>query len=140
MQPRSLKSHLASVAAAIAAVVLMSTGLMGQGMIDGVRVTLRAPVTIGETVLEPGEYEIRRASSVTDNVLKIFDKDRMVYQANVIAIPALSKETPGDSKVLLHQVGDKYYFDTIWMHGRSLGYKFVLPEEVEALQRDLAVD
>jgi hypothetical protein len=126
--------------AAVAAVVLMSTSLMGQGMIDGVRVTLLAPVTIGDKVLSPGEYEIRRASSVNDNVLKIFNNNKMVYQGNVITIPALANETPEDSKVLLHHVGDKYYFDTIWVHGRSLGYKFVLPEEVEALQRDLAVD
>jgi hypothetical protein len=140
MQLRIPKSYLTAIAAVFVAVALMSTGLMGQGLVNGVRVTLWAPVTIGDKVLEPGEYEIRRASVVNDNVLKIFSNDKMVYQTNVITVPTLATETPEDTKVLLHHIGDKYYFDTIWMHGRSFGYKFVLPDEAEALQRDLAVD
>jgi hypothetical protein len=140
MQFRIPKSLLTSIAAVVITVVTMSTLLLGQGLVNGVRVTLWAPVTIGEKVLEPGEYEIRRASSVNDNVLKIFNNDKMVYQANVLTVPALANETPEDTKVRLHHIGDKFYFDTIWIHGRNFGYKFVLPEDVEALQRDLAVD
>jgi hypothetical protein len=52
----------------------------------------------------------------------------MVYETNVITIPTERKETPEDSKVILHHIGDEYYFDTIWIQGRSFGYQFVLPE------------
>jgi flagellar biosynthesis GTPase FlhF len=76
---------------------------------------------------------------VTDSVLRIFSNDKLRYQTNVLTIPALGKDTPEDTKVILHHIGDKYYFDKIWMQGKDYGYEFVLPERVRALQRELAV-
>jgi hypothetical protein len=111
---------------------------LGQGLVDGIRVTLPAPVTLGEKILDPGEYEIRRVSHHVDNVLKIFSNDKMVYETNVIMVPTHRMEFPEDSKVVLHRIGNRYYFDKIWIQGRSFGYEFVLPDEVEALKRDLA--
>jgi hypothetical protein len=126
--------------AAIAGVAMsVSIGLMGQGLTDGVKVTLPHPVTVGEVVLDPGEYEIRRASTATDQVLRIFSNDQLRYQANVITIPTQGNETPGDTKVVLHHIGDNYYFDKIWMQGKDYGYEFVLPERVAALKRELSV-
>jgi flagellar biosynthesis GTPase FlhF len=134
MNPRSLFLSVAAV------IVLGATfTLSSQGLTDGVKVTLPAPVTVGDVVLDPGEYEIRRASIVTDSVLRIFSNDKLRYQTNVLTIPALGKDTPEDTKVILHHIGDKYYFDKIWMQGKDYGYEFVLPERVRALQRELAV-
>jgi hypothetical protein len=117
----------------------ISMGLMGQsGMIDGIKVTLPYPVTVGDSVLEPGEYEIRRASSVTDQALRIYNKDKMEWETNVLTIPVQDNKVPEDSKVVLHHIADAYYFDKIWIEGKTYGYEFVLPEKARALQRELA--
>jgi hypothetical protein len=134
MNPRNLLVAVAAVIVLGAAFTLRS-----QGLTDGIKVTLPEPVTVGEVVLDPGDYEIRRASTATDQVLQIFSKDKLRYQTNVLTIPALEKDTPEDSKVILHHIGDKYYFDKIFMQGKDYGYEFVLPDRVRALQRELAV-
>ena len=134
MNPRNLLVAVAAVIVLGAAFTLKS-----QGLTDGIKVTLPEPVTVGEVVLDPGDYEIRRASTATDQVLQIFSKDKLRYQTNVLTIPALEKDTPEDSKVILHHIGDKYYFDKIFMQGKDYGYEFVLPDRVRALQRELAV-
>lgn len=114
-------------------------GLMGQsGMIDGIKVTLPYPVTVGDSVLDPGEYEIRRASSVTDQALRIYNKDKMEWETNVLTIPVQDNKVPEDSKVVLHHIGEAYYFDKIWIEGKTYGYEFVLPEKARALQREIA--
>jgi len=94
---------------------------------------------VGNVVLDPGEYEIRRASMNTDQVLEIYSKDKLRYQTNVQTVPAVGRETPEETKVLLHHIGDKYYFDKIWMEGKDYGYEFVLPDRVKALERELGV-
>lgn len=133
------KLLLAVTTVAIVALATFSGGLMGQGLVDGVKVTLPHPVTIDDKVLEPGEYEIRRVSMHQDNALRIFNKDKMVYETNVLTIPAQAKETPEETKVILHHIGDRYYFDKIWMHGKDYAYEFVLPDRVRAEQRELAL-
>ena len=39
----------------------------------------------------------------------------------------------------MHHIGDNYYFDKIWIAGKTYGYEFPLPDKVRALQRELAV-
>ena len=134
MNPRNLLFTVAAV------IVLGATfTLRSQGLTDGIKVTLPEPVTVGDVVLDPGEYEIRRASITTDQVLRIFSNDKLRYQTNVLTIPVLDKDTPEETKVILHHIGDKYYFDKIWMEGKDYGYEFVLPDKVRALQKELAV-
>jgi hypothetical protein len=130
---------LTVTAVTVVALATFSGGLSGQGLVDGIKVTLPHPVTLGDKVLDPGEYEIRRASMHQDNVLVIFNKDKMSYETNVLTIPAEALETPEESKVILHHIGDKYYFDKIWMHGKDFAWEFVLPERVRAEQRELAL-
>jgi hypothetical protein len=133
MNPRNLLFVVASVIIMGASLTLMS-----QGLTDGVKVTLPHPVTIDDVVLEPGEYEIRRASNTTDQILRFFNKDELRYQTIALTIPAEQERPPEETKVILHHVGDKYYFDKIWMEGKSFGYEFPLPDRVRALQRELA--
>ena len=132
MNPRNLLFLVASV-------IIMGTSFMSQGLTDGVKVTLPYPVTIDDVVLQPGEYEIRRPSSTNDQILRFFNKDELRHQTIALTIPAEQERAPEDSKVILHHIGDKYYFDKIWMQGNSIGYEFPLPERVRALQRELAV-
>jgi hypothetical protein len=123
------------------AIVAFSVGLRGQGLIDGIRVTLPEPVTVGDKVLEPGEYEIRRPSSVNRDILQIFSKDKMVYETNVLTVPTGPDEKdPKETKVVLHHIGDAYYFDKIWMEDKNYGWEFPLPERARALQRENALN
>jgi len=123
------------------AVVTFSVGLRGQGLTDGIKVNLPEPVTVGDKVLQPGEYEIRRPSSANRDILQIFNKDKMVYETNVLTIATgPDKENPKDTKVVLHHIGDAYYFDKIWMEDKNYGWEFPLPDRVRALQREASVN
>jgi hypothetical protein len=118
-------------------VVTFSVGVQGQGLIDGIRVTLPESVTVGDKVLEPGEYEIRRPSSANRDILQIFNKGKMVYETNVLTVATGPDEKdPKETKVILHRIGDAHYFDKIWMEDRNYGWEFPLPERVRALQRE----
>ena len=123
------------------AIVTFSVGLRGQGLIDGIKVTLPEPVTVGDKVLEPGEYEIRRPSSVNRDILQIFNKDKMVYETNVLTVATgPDAKDPKETKVILHHIGDAYYFDKIWMEDKNYGWEFPLPERARALQRETALN
>jgi len=122
-------------------IATFSVGLRGQGLIDGIKVTLPEAVTVGDKVLQPGEYEIRRPSSANRDILQIFNKDKMVYEGNVITVATgPDNKDPKETKVLLHHIGSAYYFDKIWMEDKNYGWEFPLPERVRALQRETAVN
>ena len=134
MNPRNL---LVAVAAVL--VLGVTFNLRSQGLTDGIKVTLPEPVTVGDVVLEPGEYEIRRASMHQDQVLRFFSNDKLRHETTVLTVPTFNREAPEESKIVLHHIGDKYYFDKIWMEGKNYGYEFVLPDRVRALQKELSV-
>jgi len=123
------------------AVVTFSVGLRGQGLIDGIKVTLPEPVTVGDKVLQPGEYEIRRPSSADRQIIRIFNNDKMVYEALVQTVATgPDEQNPKETKVVLHHIGDAYYFDKIWMEDKNYGWEFPLPERARALQREAALN
>lgn len=134
MNPRNL---LVAVAAVL--VLGVTFNLRSQGLTDGIKVTLPHTVTVGDVVLEPGEYEIRRASMHQDQVLRFFSNDKLRHETTVLTVPTFDREAPEESKIVLHHIGDKYYFDKIWMEGKNYGYEFVLPDRVRALQKELSV-
>jgi hypothetical protein len=134
MNPRNLLFVVASVIVMGASLTLMS-----QGLTDGVRVTLPYPVTVDDVVLEPGEYEIRRPSQTNDQILRFFSNDKLRYQTVALTVPAAEQRPPEETKVILHHIGDNYYFDKLWIEGKTYGYEFPLPEKARALQRELAV-
>jgi len=122
-------------------IATFSVGLRGQGLIDGIKVTLPEAVTVGDKVLQPGEYEIRRPSSANRDILQIFNKDKVVYETNVLTVPTgPDANDPKETKVILYHIGNAYYFDKIWMEDKNYGWEFPLPERVRALQRETAVN
>jgi hypothetical protein len=132
MNPRNLFFVVASVI-----VMGASLSLTGQGLTDGVRVKLPYPVTIGDVVLDPGEYEIRRPSPTNEQILRFFSNDKLRYQTAAQTIPTEDEKAAEKTRVLLHHIGGSYYLDKIWMEGRNYGFEFQLPEKVRALQREL---
>jgi len=122
------------------AIVTFSVGLQGQGLIDGIKVNLPEAVTVGEKILPPGEYEIRRPSPANRDILQIFNKGKMVYETNVLTVATgPDMKDPKETKVVLHHIGDAFYFDKIWMEDKNYGWEFPLPERARALQRETMV-
>jgi len=112
---------------------------LAQGpMYDRVIVDLPYQVKVKDTVLEPGEYEIREMNTAAKNrVLHIFKDGGMKLETTVMTVPALENRTPEDTKVVLHHLGNDYYFDKIWIQGKNYGYEFVLPDDVKSRQREI---
>src|SRR5687767_3575617 len=109
--------------AIVAGVMSFSVGLVGQALNDEITVTLPHPVTVGEKVLEPGQYEMRRESaSATDKVFRIYNDDKMMFETSANTIPAEANKTPDDTKVILHHIGNAYYLDKIWIQGKDYGF------------------
>src|SRR5579872_4163358 len=129
----SLKSLMRSMTIAFAALAGMA---MMASANDRVIVEFPFNVTVGDQVLEPGKYTIKRLPNSSSRVLLIHDEDGK-FQAMMMPIPAYSLRTPEDTKVVLDKVGDhEYHFDKIWVQGNSYGYEIPLPEKVKARQAE----
>ena len=134
----NLKSLL-SVCALIAGLALLAMPAMAQGpLYDKVIVDLPYSVTIGDKVLQPGNYVIRQNESPGggSRVLLIYSDRGMHFETSAMTIPALDINTARDTKVVLHRFGNDYYFDKIWIQGKQYGYEFPLPESVKSRQRE----
>jgi hypothetical protein len=112
---------------------------MAQGpLYDRVNVNLPYTVTIGDRVLQPGEYVIQqlRDAGGGSRVLLIYSDSGMKFETSAMTIPALDINTARDTKVVLHHFGPDYYFDKIWIQGKDYGYEFPLPSSVKARERE----
>jgi hypothetical protein len=107
---------------------------------DRVNVNLPYSVTIGERTLQPGDYVIQqlRDSGGGSRVLLIYSDKGMKFETSAMTIPALDNRTPEDTKVVLHHVGNDYYFDKVWIQGKDYGYQFPLPDAVKSRERERA--
>lgn len=131
-----MKTFAIAVSALI--VGLFAFSLIAQGpLYDKVIVDLPYAVTVSNTNLPPGHYEIRELPSASKSrVLQVFSDGGMKLEATVMTIPTLDNNTPSDTRVLLHHYGNDYYFDKIWIQGKNYGYEFVLPDSVKAREKE----
>src|SRR3984893_12094286 len=104
---------------------------------DKVIVDLPYTVTVRGTTLQPGHYEIRQlASADNSRVLQMFSNDGMKLETSVMTIQVPGHNTPEKTTVILHDFGNDYYFDKVWIQGKNYGYKFPVPDEVKARERE----
>src|ERR1700722_17036159 len=83
--------------------------MLAQGPLnDKVIVDLPYRVTVNNTVLEPGHYVIRQLDDPGggSRVLQIFSDEGMKLETSVLTIPTLDNNTPENTKVVLHHLGD----------------------------------
>lgn len=133
-----IRNLVLSAAALALGVTAFNIGTQAQGpLYDKVIVNLPYTVTVGERVLEPGEYTIRQLPSQgnASRVLLMY-KDDVKFETSAMTIPTLDNSTPEDTKVVLHHIGNDYYFDKIWIQGKNYGYEFILPDAVKARQQE----
>jgi len=105
---------------------------------DRVNVNLPYSVTIGDRTLQPGDYVIQqlRDQGGGSRVLLIYSDNGMKFETSAMTIPALDQNTPENTKVVLHHLGNDYYFDKIWIQGKDYGYEFPMPDSVKARQNE----
>jgi hypothetical protein len=135
----SFKNNLITTGALAAGLAISSIGAYAQGpLYDKVTVDLPYSVTINNTVLQPGHYVIRQMDDAGTNsrVLMIFGDDGMKLKATSLTIAALDNNTPDKTSVVLHHLGNDYYFDKVWIQGKNYGYEFPLPNSVKRRQRE----
>jgi hypothetical protein len=69
-------------------------------------------------------------------VLLIYSDNGMRFQTSALTIPALENRTQPDTRVILHHIGNDYYFDKVWVQGKDYGYEFPLPNTVKQRERE----
>jgi hypothetical protein len=105
---------------------------------DRVDVNLPYSVTIGDKILQPGNYTIQELDSTAGKspVLLIYGDNGMKFETSAMTISALENRTQSDTRVILHHIGNDYYFDKIWIQGKDYGYEFVLPNNVRQRENE----
>jgi len=112
--------------------------LSAQPLWDVVKVNLPYTVTLGHKTLPPGEYTIQQLRTPGSKVLLIYNEDGMKFQTSAMTINALKNQTPEDTTVSLHHIGDAYYMDKIFIQGKNYGYEFPLPRRVREREKEMA--
>jgi len=131
--------HVKNLLIAVSALATLSIPVLAQGpLYDKVIVDLPYSVTIGNKVLQPGNYVIRQNPSDGGGgrVLLIYSDRGNHFETSTMTIPTLDTLTPKDTKVVLHRFGNDYFFVKIWIQGKNYGYEFPLPESVKSRERE----
>jgi LPXTG-motif cell wall-anchored protein len=105
---------------------------------DTVRVNLPYTVHLEDKALQPGRYVIKELQTQQKSrVLDIYSDNGRIFQLSAITIPAYALETPDQTTVTLHRIGNQFYFDRIMIEGKNYGYEFPLPSAVKQRQKEL---
>jgi hypothetical protein len=129
----------AASALALGLATLVAPGqLQAQPLWDRVDVNLPYSVTIGDKILQPGNYVIQQLDDPSggSQVLLIYGDNGMKFQTSALTIPALENRTQPETRVVLHHIGNDYYFDKVWVAGKDYGYEFPLPNSVKMREKE----
>src|SRR5580700_8514782 len=137
MKTKSFTIAASALALGLAMLATPNTA-QAQPMWDRVQVTLPYTVTIGDKTLQPGNYVIQQLDSNSggSQVLLIYGDNGMKFQTSALTIPALQNRTQPDTRVILHHIGNDYYFDKVWVQGKDYGYEFPLPNSVKQREQE----
>lgn len=133
------KSFAAAAGAAVLAVGVWMTpaALRGQPMYDRLHVELPYKITLGEKVLQPGEYTIQRLPDTGNSrILLFYTNNGMKFETSAMTIPALDQNTARDTKVILNRVGDDFYISKIWVQGKDYGYELPVPKSLKDREKE----
>jgi hypothetical protein len=101
---------------------------------DTFNVTLLHPVSVNGKVLQPGNYSMEPLNIAGGDspVLVIRGDNDTRVEVSAMTAPTYASRPQNATRVLLHHIGNQYYFDRIWVKGQYYGYKFPLPKNVVA--------
>lgn len=131
-------TYAASALALGLATLVAPSQMQAQPLWDRVDVNLPYSVTIGDKILQPGNYVIQQLDDPSggSQVLLIYNDNGMKFQTSALTIPALENRTQPDTRVILHHIGSDYYFDKVWVAGKDYGYEFPLPNSVKMREKE----
>src|SRR5215475_10962334 len=94
--------------------------VQGQPLYDRIHVNIPYKVTLGDKVLEPGEYTIQQLPDAggDSRVLLFYTEDGMKFETSAMTIPVLDIDTARDTKLILGHISDDYYINKIWVQGK----------------------
>jgi hypothetical protein len=100
---------------------------------DRFDITLSYPVTIGSKVLQPGNYSVEPLAITGGDtpVLLISGERGLKVKTSAMVAPTVENRIQPETRVTLHHIGQRYYFDRIWVKGVAYGYHFPLPKGVK---------
>jgi hypothetical protein len=100
---------------------------------DRFDITLSYPVTIGSKVLQPGNYSVEPLTIAGGDtpVLLISGERGIRVKTSAMVAPTVENRIQPETRVTLHHIGQRYYFDKIWVKGVAYGYHFPLPKGVK---------
>jgi hypothetical protein len=100
---------------------------------DRFDITLSHPVTIGNRVLDPGIYSLNPLDIAGGDspVLSIRGDNGLKFETAAMIARTVENRVQPETRVILRQVGQRYYFDKIWVKGQAFGYRFPLPKGVK---------
>ena len=101
---------------------------------DKVVVNLPYPVHVEGTVLPPGQYTISEQNKPTDTPGLMVEGKSASVVTPAATMNAIEKPAAPETKVVLRQIGNDYYFDKIWMKGRTFGWQVPLPDNLKDTQ------
>src|SRR5215831_5272361 len=138
MNRKSFSSTASALALAFAAWITPVV-LQGQPLYDRIQVNLPYKITLGDKVLEPGDYTIQQ---LPDNgggsrVLLFYTDNGMKFETSAMTIPALDPNTARDTKLILGHVGDDYYISKIWVEGKDYGYELPMPATLKSREKEM---
>jgi hypothetical protein len=112
--------------------------LRSQPLYDRIHVNIPYKLTLGDKVLQPGEYTIQQ---LPDNgggsrVLLFYTDNGMKFETSALTIPALDINTARDTKLVLEHTGEDYYISKIWVQGKDYGYELPVPPALRERQHE----
>lgn len=101
---------------------------------DAFEISLSNPVTVGQQTLQPGDYTVEPLNIAGGEAPVLTFRGINDARVRLVAkvIPTAQNRTQPETRVLFHHIGNRYYFDRIWVKGFAYGYKFELPKNVKS--------
>jgi hypothetical protein len=134
MKQVRIRSFLPIALAMASAFLAAPNSTAQQTASDRFEITLTNPVTVGNKVLQPGIYSVEPLTLAGGDapVLSISNDGGVKLETSAMVSPALQNRIQPETRVVLRQVGQRYYFDKIWVKGLSYRYRFKLPKAAKA--------
>lgn len=133
-----MRTRLITVVALLASFLMTAGMWSGEAQVVHSRILVNLPhsAIVGDTLLEPGSYELRELSP---RVVQIYRNDILRGEAMVTTLPTQDTLPAEETLIRFRSFGgDRYYLDRVWIQGRSMGYEFMLPEQVRSLEQELS--